>query len=51
MIYKSEIFIDKEINRTAVTDFMKKAKERKNDIHSFEVIHGGKTVVRVAARP
>lgn len=51
MLDCSEVTVSGNVNLDAVISFMKKCKENKTDVHSFEIIHGGEVKVKVAAAP
>lgn len=51
MLDCSEVTASGNVNLDAVISFMKKCKENKTDVHSFEIIHGGEVKVKVAAAP
>lgn len=51
MIKNSEVTVANVVNSDAVISFMKKCKENKTDVHSFEIIHGGEVKVKIAAAP
>lgn len=50
-MFKSTIYIDKDVNRDSVCKFMEDCRKTKTDVHSLKVICGGETKVRVALAP
>ncbi len=51
VIKNSTVYLDKNVNRTAVVKFMRECKENKTDIHSFEIIQNNEVKVRIAPAP
>ena len=51
MIFDSTVFVSKNIDYVQIIHFMKMCKEKKVDVHSFEIIHNGNIIVRIAPAP
>lgn len=50
-MFESTVFASGEVNLRSVMRFMKKCKDNKTDVHSFEIIHNGEVKVRIAPSP
>lgn len=51
IMFESTVFIDEKVNCEKVINFMRECRKNQTDIHSFEIIHNGKAVVRIASAP
>lgn len=50
-MFKSSVNVSKDINCLKIIEFMKKCKENKTDVHSFEIIQNGEVKVKIATAP
>lgn len=50
-MFKSSITVSNDVNCLKLIEFMKKCKESKTDIHSFEIIQNGEVKVKIAPAP
>lgn len=50
-MFKSSVNVSKDINCLKIIEFMKKCKENKTDVHSFEIIQNGEVKVKIAPAP
>ena len=50
-MFKSSVTVSKDVDCLKLIEFMKKCKENKTDVHSFEIIQDGEVKVRLAPAP
>lgn len=50
-MFKSSVNVSKDINCLKIIEFMKRCKENKTDVHSFEIIQNGEVKVKIAPAP
>lgn len=48
---RSSVTVNKDVNCLKLIEFMKKCRENKTDVHSFEIIHDGDVKVKIAPAP